>query len=180
VGPVANEFDVVFGRQYLYDTVRNDGHFKHVLAEGAADAGFDGTTAFYTATDVRARNGTTVLTTPATTHLSNNGSAGPHTVAVTAAGGDVLAVGDSSFVAPGRNNVADNERLGSYVLEFALEGDLDRSAYDPDTGSDGGLDDGFGDDDGGPATPPSNLTTIGPGAGAGVDGDAATTTAPED
>jgi len=178
VGPVANEFGIVFGRRYLYDTTRSDGNFKHVLAEGEADAGFDGTTAFYTATDVRVRNGTTVLATPSSTRLSTGGTDGPHAVAATAAGGDVLAVGDTTFVQAGRHTVGDNERFIRYVLEFALEGDLDRSAYDPNPGDDGGFDGGFGTDTP-PATPPSNLSTIAPGSDADTDANAGTTTAPE-
>jgi hypothetical protein len=121
---LASEFDIVFGRRYLYDTTTNDGNFKHVLGRGGS---FDGTVAFYTATTVTAREGQTVLETPPTTQLSINGSKGPYGVAIR--DGNVLAVGDTTFLHEGRHNVGDNERFIGYVLEFALRGDLDVEGY---------------------------------------------------
>lgn len=70
-----------------------------------------------------------------------------HTLAVR--DGNVLAIGDSSFIAADRYNVGDTDVFLSSVVEFLLSGDSD---YDPagaggtDAGS-GGSDGNGGDDD---------------------------------
>jgi len=55
---------------------------------------------------------------PKTTKLSNGGSVDTYPVAVV--GGNVPAVGDTDFLSEENHNVADNEVLVSYAVEFAL------------------------------------------------------------
>ncbi len=120
---LAAEYDIVFGNRYLYDTTTNDGNFRHVLARptNAATAPDLDRVALYTATRVQARNATVLLRTPPTTHLSNAGAASQYPVAVRS--GNVVALGDGTFIQEGRHAVADNEALVGYVAEFLVSGD---------------------------------------------------------
>ena len=121
---LAAQYGIVFGNRYLYDTTRNDGNFRNVLAE-PTDAGtapdLDRVT-LDTATRIQANdNATVLLRTPTSTKLSNGGAAAGYPVAVRS--GNVLAVGDGTFMTEGRHTVADNERFLGYVLEFSLRGE---------------------------------------------------------
>lgn len=121
---LAREYGLVFGNRFLYDTSgANDGNYRHVLARptAAGPANTD-TIAMYTAAAVEYRQGTVVLRTPATTRRSNDGAAKQWPVAVRTAGGNVLAVGDTTFLQTGRHSVAGNERFVSYLAEFLLSG----------------------------------------------------------
>lgn len=121
---LAAQYGIVFGNRYLYDTTTNDGNFRNVLAEptdtdGAPDLD---RVALDTATRIQVDDdGTVLLRTPRSTELSNGGGAARYPVAVRS--GNVLAVGDKTFMAEGRHNVADNERFLDYVIEFALAGE---------------------------------------------------------
>jgi len=136
---LAREYGLVFGNRFLYDTVRNDGNYRHVLASptdaGPADAD---TVAMYTATAIDYRQGTVVLQTPDTTRKSADGAAQQWPVAVQTAGGNVLALGDTTFLTAGRHNVADNERFVSYIAAFLVGGEAeDGDGVDtPDDGPD--------------------------------------------
>lgn len=145
---LAREYGLVFGNRFLYDTVRNDGNYRHVLASptGAGPAEAD-TVAMYTATAIDYREGTVVLRTPDSTRKSADGAAKQWPVAVRTAGGNVLAVGDKTFLTAGRHNVADNERFVSYLAAFLVGGEAAGGGNGgdvdtPDSGGDGGTDNG--------------------------------------
>lgn len=125
---LAAEYGIVFGNRYLYDTTTNDGNFKNVLARptNASTAPDLGRVAFYTATRIDSRNGTVLLRTPPTTRLSDDGAARRYPIAVRT--GNVLALGDGTFLHEGRHNVADNEAFVGYVVEFLVSGDRGQSA----------------------------------------------------
>ena len=130
--PLATEYDIVFGDRYLYDTAQNDGNFKNVLASGTSADGAPDVkqVALYTATRIEARGGTVVLRTRDTTELSGDGPADSYPVAVRK--GNLLAVGDSTFLQGGRHNVGDNEAFIAYLLGFALSEDRDSSTVSED------------------------------------------------
>lgn len=120
---LAAAYGIVFGNRYLYDTTTNDGNFKNVLARPtnrAAAPDLD-RVALSTATRVESRDGTVLLRTPPSTRLSNDGTAGRYPVAVRT--GNVLALGDGTFMQEGRHAIADNEVLVGYVAEFLVSGD---------------------------------------------------------
>jgi hypothetical protein len=127
VGQLGSAFGIRFGTDYLYDDANNEGNYKRVLAEGAGE--IDGErAALYTATTVEATDGTTLLTTAETARLSTRSNARRHTVAVRS--GNVVAVGDSSFLGGGRAVVADNERLVRTIAAFAVGGQRVRDVAD--------------------------------------------------
>lgn len=123
VSQLGSEFGIHFGADYLYDDVNNEGNYKRILADGRGDLDGD-RMALYTATTVNAPGGTPLLVTPETTRLSAQSEARGHTVAVRS--GDVLAVGDSTFLSGGKSVVADNERFVRVIAEFAVGGERTR------------------------------------------------------
>lgn len=125
--PLAAQYGVVFGNRYLYNTRTSDGNFKNVVARptDAADAPDLDRAVLYTATRVSARkrteNTSVVARALPSTNLSDGGDARAYPVAVRSSA--FLGVGDTTFMAEGRHNVAGNERLIEYVAGFALRGD---------------------------------------------------------
>ncbi|MEF8789034.1 MAG: DUF4350 domain-containing protein [Haloarculaceae archaeon] len=127
LGRLGSRFGVAFGTDYLYDEVTNEGNYKRVLAEGRGD--LEGNrTALYTATTVEAPGGERLLVTPETTRLAARSEARRHPVAVRS--GNVVAVGDSTFLTGGKSVVADNERLVRTIAAFAVGGDRTRGVAD--------------------------------------------------
>jgi len=130
---IESRFGVHFDTRFVYDQERNDGNYKHVLvapADGAAlpprnDAGLGEVedVAMYTATEVQSTGdeGNPVLVTGPGARIDGADGAETRTVAVR--NGNVLAVGDATFLAEGRHNVADNEEFLAYVVEFLAAGD---------------------------------------------------------
>ena len=122
---VANEYGIVFGNRYLYDTANSDATYRQVFAQPTeaarsdANLGFD-RAVLPTATRVESSGGTVLLRTPETTTLSDGGTADTYPVAV--ADGNVLAVGNTRFLSETNHNVADNEDFVTYLVEFALGG----------------------------------------------------------
>lgn len=124
IDALAGRFGVAFGTGYLYDQSTNDGNFKRVVARGAGPLA-DRRAALYTATTVRATDGTVLLRTTETTRYSDDGAVGARPVAVRT--GNVLAVGDTTFLEGEKDLVADNERLVETIARFAVEGTRDRT-----------------------------------------------------
>lgn len=125
--PLAAQYGVVFGNRYLYNTQTSDGNFKNVVVEptGSTEAPDLDRAVLYTATRVsareRAENTSVVARALPSTNLSEGGDARPYPVAVRSS--EFLGVGDTTFMAEGRHNVAGNERLIEYVAGFALRSD---------------------------------------------------------
>lgn len=119
-----SEYGIVFGNRYLFDTANNDANYRQVFAEPTGET--DPTApeleldraVLSTATRVESRDGTVLLRTPETTKLSDGGQPDAYPVAVI--DGNALAVGDTAFLTEENHNVADNEELVTYAVEFAL------------------------------------------------------------
>jgi hypothetical protein len=124
IDALAGRFGVAFGTGYLYDQSTNDGNFKRVLARGAGPLA-DRRAALYTATTVRATDGAVLLRTGETTRASDGSGVGARPVAIRS--GNVLAVGDTTFLEGTKDLVADNERLVRTVAQFAVDGTRERS-----------------------------------------------------
>lgn len=124
---LAARFDVSFGTEYLYDEQTNEGNFKRVYASGRGDLA-GARIALYTATTVSAPDGTRLLLTPETTRLSANSDARRQPVAVR--DGNVLAVGDTTFLQGGKHVVVDNERLVATIAQFAVTSNRSRTITD--------------------------------------------------
>jgi len=127
LGRLGDGLGVAFGTDYLYDEVNNEGNYKRVLADGRGD--LDGArAALYTATTVEAPGGERLLVTPETTRLSVQSEARRRPVAVRT--GNVVAVGDTTFLTGAKPVVADNERLVRVIAAFAVGGDRIRDVAD--------------------------------------------------
>jgi len=128
---VGSQFDLAFGTEYLINMrpEGNDGIYKNIeaTADSELSAGVD-TAVFYTATTVSpAGDGTELLVGENGTRLARTGG-GPLPVAARNAEGTVVGVGDTTFMAEPKHNVADNEVFLVRLTEFLAEGDAD---YEP-------------------------------------------------
>lgn len=128
-GPLASKFNIQFSGSYLYNMQENEGNYRHVYVEGtAADAAEDVDRAsVQTAAAVSSRDGTPVLQTTQGTQLGS-GPQDQYTVAVQQ--GNVLAVGDSSFIAGGNHLINDNDAFTSNLVEFLVSGERNRTLID--------------------------------------------------
>lgn len=125
---VASRFGISFGSQYIYDMERNDGNFKNVVVSppDGADAGaVDGVeaVALYTATTVEVDRGTVLLRTARSAERGNDEPNRRYSVAVLAGGGDVLAVGDKTFLSQDYNAIVDNDVFIERLVEFMAGAD---------------------------------------------------------
>jgi len=151
-------FDVAFENRYVYDMERNDGNYKRPVVEPAEGASVSPTDdgladvdrmAVYTAAAVRPiGDGEPVLVTAESARLSGTEDRAVYPVAVR--DGDVLAVGDSDFIAPGTHTVADNDVFLGYLVEFLVAGERTPR---PGPGTDGPTTDGPTTDGGNASTP---------------------------
>lgn len=123
---VGARFGIHFDTGYVYDQQQNDGNFRHVRVEPHPDASLPGGSfadvddaVFYTPTEVRSTGaGEPVLVTGPNARLSNGDAVGERTVALRS--GNVLAIGDSRFIADDRYNVGDNDAFLASVVEFVV------------------------------------------------------------
>lgn len=128
---LADRFGIDFGSDYLFNMRENDGIFRNVFATAGGDgdigSGVD-RVAMYTATQVSATEGRTVLTATDATRSSRGDAPGRYSVGVRA--GNVLAFGDASFLVGGNYKVVDNEGLIGNVVSFLLDGERRRTLLD--------------------------------------------------
>jgi len=136
---LGSEHGVSFDTRYLYNLETNDGNYKHVIARPPEESPLSGVdrTTHYTATTVTVDGGTPLLVTTEGTRQSGSGEAGTYTVA--AQRGNVLALGDRTFLRSDRYAVADNEAVLAYIVEFLAQGESVPGA--PPIGSDTGSED---------------------------------------
>ncbi len=128
MSPLAAEFGIEYGEAYLFNLADNDGNHLNVFAQPAGPSALTdglGRTALYTATTVQAREGQTVLVAGEGTRSSRTDALGTYPVA--AVNGNVLAVGDATFLRRGNYNVVDNERLLANVVGFLVDGEKART-----------------------------------------------------
>lgn len=139
VTTVASPFGISFGTQYLYDMEANDGNFKNVVTsppDGTNAEVVDGIdqVALYTAVTVEANRGTVLLRTARTAERSDERTPGGFPVAVLSPGGNVMAVGDKTFLAEEYHAVADNDVLVQRIVEFMAQANQEAGQSSADTG----------------------------------------------
>jgi hypothetical protein len=125
---LASRFGFEFGEAYLYNMETNDGNHLNVFAEpdGASVVTSElSRTAFYTATTVQTRDGRPVLVAGPGVRSSRTDATGSYPIA--AVDGDVLAIGDRTFLERGNFNVVDNERLVRNIVRFLVSGTKQQS-----------------------------------------------------
>lgn len=128
-GQLTSAFDLRFSGSYLYNMEENEGNFQHIYVEGMSTAVGEGVdrASVQTAAAVSSKEGSVVLRTTEGTQL---GSGSQDTFTVGVQDGNVLAIGDSSFISKGNHLVNDNPALISNVVSFLGGGDRDRSLID--------------------------------------------------
>ncbi|MFB6309677.1 MAG: DUF4350 domain-containing protein [Salinirussus sp.] len=108
--------------RYLYNLERNDAIYKHVIAEPADGADLEGVdrTTVYTGTAVTASDAQPLLVATEGTTLSDGGKSDEHVIALRK--GNLIVVGDRTFMDDSHHAVADNEDFIAAVVEFLARG----------------------------------------------------------
>jgi hypothetical protein len=133
---LAAAFGVTFGDGYLFDVAENANNFQGVYASGDGGGVADGVenAVLYDATPVTVGGNATSVLAASEVSLSTTRDEGSYDVA--ARNGNVLAVGDTDFLASGTATAGDNAALASNVAAFLVSGDKEPGA--PENGQTGG------------------------------------------
>lgn len=122
-----NRFNLQFNTEYVYDQDRNDGNFRRPIVSPHEDGKISPSNTLddadnivmYTPTEVRSTSdGEPVLVTSSSAKQSGQDSEASRTVAVR--DGNLLAIGDSSFIGAERKNVGDNDVFLAAIIEFLI------------------------------------------------------------
>ncbi len=120
INDLAARFGLIFQADYLYNTAENEGNFRnirltdfdtHELTEGLEQV------VFYAAHSIVSEQ-PVLIAAGGETRSSGSERAGELAVTVLAADGDVLALGDLTFMAEPYNAVYDNDRLVANIADF--------------------------------------------------------------
>jgi hypothetical protein len=119
-------FDLAFSNDYLYNMVENEGNYRNVLLKKFADSPLTvglATVAFYAAHSVNTSTGTPLVLADQHTLSSLTDATGDLAAATLSADGQVLAVGDLTFITAPYYQVADNSRFIERLAEFLVSGE---------------------------------------------------------
>ena len=127
-------FGISVNNDYLYNLEKSEGNFRNVLFEdfstNAVTSGMN-QLAFYGVHSVEAGNGTPLIVGNENTYSSLTDSAGRGmAVAAVSEDGNVLVLGDFSFLIPPYNTVVDNQILIRNIANYALDGTRAHSVAD--------------------------------------------------
>jgi hypothetical protein len=123
---LTSTYGMAYGSGYLYNMENNDNNFKSIYARSASSNGLaDGVDRVVVrdAVPIRTGDGTRVLVGTEGTHLSTTRDAGEYAVLARSAGGNVAAVGDTSFVSRENAYDADNDVLIGNLADFLVNGE---------------------------------------------------------
>ena len=126
---LANEFDLIFNGDYLYNTVENEGNFRNIILrqdEPSDNLLLADVTklAFYSAQSLQVGpTAVPLITADENTWSSATDRPGGLVVAATGRDGRVLAVGDIHFFNNPYFTVYDNSRFIAHVADFLTESD---------------------------------------------------------
>jgi hypothetical protein len=118
-------FDLMFSDGYLYNLTENEGNYSNVILNQFTD---DPLTAkltkvvFYAAHPVSTKTGTPLIRADTHTLSSRTDTGGDLAAAALSANGQVLALGDLTFLTAPYYQVADNSRLIGNLADFLLSG----------------------------------------------------------
>ncbi|MCP4415721.1 MAG: hypothetical protein GY805_03805 [Chloroflexi bacterium] len=124
---LANEFDIIFNGDYLYNTIENEGNFRNIIL---TDVGFSDdslmadleTVVFYGSHSLQVGVGAEALiAADDNTWSSATDRPGGLTLAATGANGRVLAIGDVQFLTEPYYTVHDNGRFIAQIADFLAE-----------------------------------------------------------
>jgi hypothetical protein len=125
-------FDLAFADDYLYNLVENEANYRNIFFREfgtPVDEDLEAV-AFYAAHSLHTRSGTPLLIGDDATLSSRTDTGGGLLAAAQSAGGDVIALGDLTFMTPPYHQVLDNGRLIAHLAQFLLEGTRTRNLED--------------------------------------------------
>lgn len=120
INDLAARFGMLFEDDYLYNTSENEGNFRNIkLQEFAGEDLVDGVEqlVFYASHSIVTEQ-EPLIATHGETRSSGSEWNGPRTVAVLAAEGSVLALGDLTFLTKPYNTVYDNDRFLANIADW--------------------------------------------------------------
>ena len=124
---LANEFDIIFNDDYLYNTVENEGNFRNIILK---ETGFADTAllteleqiVFYGSHSLQVGpTGSVLLAGDDNTWSSATDRPGELALAATSREGQVLALGDVHFLFAPYYTVFDNSRFIAHIADFLTE-----------------------------------------------------------
>jgi hypothetical protein len=117
---LAARYGILFGHDYLYNTVENEGNYRNIrlddFAGGALTEGLD-QVVFYAAHSISSQE-PALIAAGGETRSSTSQRGGDLAVAVLAADGSVLALSDLTFMTEPYNAAYDNDRFLSNIADF--------------------------------------------------------------
>lgn len=123
---LASRFGISFGSGELYNMRANQNNYRSIYAsprvENPVTANVD-RVVFRQATPVRIHRGTILLRAAPGTRLATTRERGQYPVMVRSRSGNVVAVGDGTFLFPENSAVADNEALLGNLAAFLVTGE---------------------------------------------------------
>ncbi len=124
INDLAARFGLLFQEDYLYNTVDNAGNFRNIKLNGFATdpltRGLEQIVFFATHSIVS--DSPALVTAGGDTRSSTSEQVQDLTVALLAAGGDVLALGDLTFMTEPHNTVYDNAQFIANIADFLSSG----------------------------------------------------------
>ncbi len=127
---IANPFGILFFADYLYNTKENAGNFRNVRFAPGESAGALGegvqNVIFFAAHSLRSE-GPALLVGDKDTQSNVRRGESPLTPAALSADGQVLALGDITFLTPPYNTQGDNDRFLSNLADWLAQGRRDWS-----------------------------------------------------
>lgn len=126
-------FDLTFSDGFLYNLIVNEGNYRNVIfrsfGEDSLTIGLS-TVAFYGVSPIATNTGTPLIVGDENTLSSRTDTSGDWAPLVRNQSGDVIALGDLTFLTPPYDQIADNQLLISHLIEFLVSGERQRDLTD--------------------------------------------------
>jgi hypothetical protein len=126
-------FDLTFSDGFLYNLIENEGNYRNVIfrsfGEDSITTGLS-TVAFYGVSAIVTNTGTPLIIGDRNTLSSRTDTSGDWAPLACSQNGDVIALGDLTFLTPPYDRIADNQLLISNLIEFLVSGERQRDLSD--------------------------------------------------
>lgn len=115
---IGSKFGISFGTNYLYNLEEKDGNYQNIIARTPTNQNIEdlNRTVLHTATKVESSSGTNLLVATEGTQKSGTHQTDTYPVAIQKE--NIIAVGDKSIFSDNRYNIADNEHLITYIIDY--------------------------------------------------------------
>ena len=125
-------FLLSFRNDYAYNLNHNEGNYRNIFVYPSGDAGLTQSVnevVFYSSHSLDSSSGA-ILNGEADTHSSLDDNSSQAPVAGLDSSGNVLALGDMTFMISPYDHVSDNYQFILNIAEFLLDGERDRNLFD--------------------------------------------------